>query len=179
MKIECIETIHDGCPATVWGYNDDENNFILHRENGPATITEIVYDDGYDDKSCYEEYYIHGKRHRNGKPAWIHISDKVFVTEIYYQNDMIHNDSGPAEIQYRTDVEDGLISKAWYIYNKLHNVNGPAVIDCDPETHTLARTKYEKVDNYFHFYYLDDRNLSKEEWEIERLVYTENLTLFL
>ena len=66
------------------------------------------------------EWYIHGKKHRDGdKPAYI-LSQKNCV--IFYKNNKIHRDNGPALI-----IENE--REMWYKNGKIHNgYDQPAAI---------------------------------------------------
>lgn len=88
-------------------------NGALHSvEDQPAVIIE-----GHNNLQL--QWYTHGLRNRPQElgPAWIKKSKSV---DIYYKNDEIHRNDGPAMISpYETK---------WYQSGELHREDGPAIV---------------------------------------------------
>lgn len=107
-----------------WKLNEE-----LHRENGPALITQ----EG-------KFWFIEGKAHRFDGPAKEYSSGRK---DWFYQGER-HRENGPAietedggkswliKGQYhRIDgpaVENSDGTRIWYVYDKLHRIDGPAII---------------------------------------------------
>ena len=92
----------------------------LHNANGPA----IKHGDGA------EEYYLYGKRHREGDlPAIIEADGTVY----YFKHSKVHRESGPAVILCGpADVQ------MWYKDNVNTRDDGPAVVK---RKHTVVKWK--------------------------------------
>lgn len=129
---------------------------VRDRKHGPA----VILPDGT------EEYYSDGSRHRQGGPAVISPDG----TQLFYEYGKLHNENGPACIwesgsysyDYREkEHRDGgpsYVSEDRVTYSRhgrLHNLEGPAWIDWNGK---IAEEKY----------YIDDLELSKEDWEVQR-----------
>ena len=120
-----------------------DKNKELHREDGPARITQYL-----------EEYYNHGLLHRIGGPARISKSndDTQYTTYQWfvngwhrhenkpttvairgnekieaYENERgsYHRENGPAIIRYR---DDKIKDMTWYKDGEIHRLDGPALI---------------------------------------------------
>lgn len=82
------------------------HNGLLHREDGPAVVTE----------EGDQLWYRHGLLHRDQKPAIIRISGH----KEWYQHGVLHREGGPA---FR-----GLNGyRKWYYQGRLHREDGPAI----------------------------------------------------
>jgi len=72
------------------------HEFVDHNEDGPAVLT---FDDHIGDEQYllkYVKYCINGEKYRFGAPASIAYKHGVVVSEVHYQNDVLHNSIGPA-----------------------------------------------------------------------------------
>ena len=101
-------------------------NDILHRENGPAVITDE-----------YEEWWCNGRVHREDGPAIVYKNGG----EEWYKYGLLHREDGPAIIKQDYEEwrlngflhrEDGPamnygFGKEWYLNGELHREDGPAV----------------------------------------------------
>ena len=95
MAIKKYHITVDECGTTRW-FKDAEN-YIRHRENGPA----VEYSNG--DKVWYQN----GQLHRTDGPA----IDRASGHKEWWQNDQCHRTDGPAVV-----FEDG--DKRWCINGK-------------------------------------------------------------
>lgn len=111
---------------------------FLHNDLGPASIRAR-----YKGSTRYylcEEYFNHGKPHRDGGlPANIESrfdkNKNLLTFEAYYINGAIHRDEGPAEINY----ENGVISRYTCFKNGLvHCETGPAICENNNGTFTYS-----------------------------------------
>jgi len=82
---------------THYGYYDENEYFVFHREDGPA----VIYSDGE------QKWYIHGKYHREDGPA-IFFADG---TQEWWFNGKVHREDGPAFFG-----PDGI--QEWLFYGK-------------------------------------------------------------
>lgn len=90
-----------------------------HSIDGPARYW--VYHDG----TSVTEYYVNGRRHRDGdKPAYIKEDVRGVTTEFYYVNDQLHRENGPAIV---TRMGDVIHESHYFINGKLHREDGPAI----------------------------------------------------
>ena len=106
--------------VTVKSDPENNNNYILHSEDGPALIR---YNKDYD--VLYEAWYINGQKHRyGGGPAVIMYRDDGSVSDMeWYDHGKLHRYDGPAVIS------NGLyVYEHWYLFGEKHRVGGPAVI---------------------------------------------------
>jgi len=140
----------------------------VHRENGPAIISEI----DKKDKGIYhyqEKWIRNGVEHRDSGPACIEIfktsrkidrkKTEVFKKEVIWLKDgVIHREDGPAYISYL----NGLIEYEEYsLRGMLHNSVGPAQI--------WYKNQYSREDPHVEFYINDNRvNLEAFTKRLER-----------
>lgn len=88
------------------GYYDDNNEFVLHNDHGPAHIryTSII-DNKTEQRRFYIQsatYYFKNKAHREDGPAITNYNSEGLVTrEIHMEHARVHNTYGPAIHNYR------------------------------------------------------------------------------
>ena len=100
-------------------------------------------------------WYKDDKIHREDGPAMIHPNGAV----TWYLNDKVHREYGPAMIH-----PDG--SKVWYFNNRCHNMFGPAIINSQADDFWyLNGIEYKKEKHPFNIF-RSEYNLSDnyEEW---------------
>ena len=114
-----------------------------HRLDGPAATCHFG---ALADLHIVEEYYVHGKEHRDPAegPAYIkRFPSETFAREVrYYANGQLHREHGPATI-FRN--EKGLITlQEYYLRDMLHREpdEGPALLARDKATGELTRCEY-------------------------------------
>ena len=120
-----VEQLPDGTYKqtrdNVTKYALDPQLLKLHRIDGPATIS-----------PGSETWWLNGKRHRIGGPAFTQSSKMVirattglvdvpYPQEQWYQNGQLHRIDGPATISPD--------SETWWLNGKRHRIGGPAVIE--------------------------------------------------
>lgn len=98
-------------------------NGCLHRENGPAVEGQNGYKAWYLNGQSLTEDEFNATKNTQSKPDKDGITYEVRVShlgsEAWYLNDKFHRENGPAIV-----CADG--SKLWYINGKLHRTDGPA-----------------------------------------------------
>jgi hypothetical protein len=98
-----------------------------------------------------QEWYRHGKRHRDDGPAIIFADGDKF----WGQHDKLHRDDGPA-------IEWANGSKEWYQHGKRHRDDGPALEYADGDK----------------FWWLADERFTFDEWLDEVKMSTEDKVMF-
>ena len=121
----------------------------LHRLDGPAKKSVKKY-------SCNVFSRISGK--------WEEDNEGVVTIE-YYFNDELHRTDGPALSFAHRHIKDGITiidrKTEWRIHGKLHNLDGPALIN-----------------NYHYQYYINGVNLTKDCYdEYKKLMLEHNILL--
>jgi hypothetical protein len=107
------------------------------------TFSGIVINQQFFGGDC-RNYYQDGKLHRDDGPAIESFDGKV---NVWYVDGKRHRDDGPAFI--------GNQRKAWYKHGKMHREDGPAYMYLFPAA----------LDGHLDKYYLEGKELTKEEWE--------------
>lgn len=94
-------------------------NNLLHNQSGPAVIC-----------GNHKEWWFHGMRHREDKPA-IEYEDG---SKEWWFHGMRHREKNkPAVIRYHYSfqMQGSIIEEEYWVYDKKHRDNGPAVIRAD------------------------------------------------
>lgn len=102
-------------------------NGLLHREDGPAIVTNYQSGAfGY----CHK-WFREGRLHRERGPAIIDVGEQGYpLRQEWHQNGLPHRIGGPAIV--RTDEETGINQEEiWCFEGALHNDDGPALIHRD------------------------------------------------
>jgi hypothetical protein len=96
-----------------------------------------------------------------------HYSNGNKKIEMYYKNNKVHNDKGPALIWY--DYKGWIKSKSWYVMDKLHRENGPAVIHYD-KNENIRKVKWYLNDiEYTHEVWIKElKEINIEEYKIQK-----------
>ena len=145
----------------------DENFSIRHREYGPAC----------EYKNGNSSWFWFGKRHRLNGPAWEWRTGSL-GEEKYYQNNLLHCETGPAFLEWR----DGWMLRCIHFYHDLwHHDSIPAYTSrLDNRLyeffhiHGFAFTKKEFLDTNFRIQKIEAENkklldyLSQDEFETDR-----------
>lgn len=76
----------------------------------------------------YTWFNSNGQIHRVDGPAYIYEVDNKILSQAWYKNNKLHRENGPA-IEY----SDG--NKSWYKNNRLHREDGPAIEYKDGSKH--------------------------------------------
>lgn len=97
----------------------------LHREGGPAK----QWQDGT------QEWYQHGKPHREDGPAFVHEQGQKLV---WMHHGLVHRLDGPAVIQPDCSW--------WYQQGKLHRLDGPALMSTNGVQKWFQRGQYHRED---------------------------------
>lgn len=136
-------------------YNGKGN---LHRVDSPA----LIYPNGR------REYYIDGKRHREGGPA---IDDRPENSSLsphhyfrsYYVDGKLHRVNGPAVIYPQNKFDEYTRAECWQ-NGKLHKIDGPAIINMDTSRHYYIDGKRHRTNgpaiirpDGFEAYYIDGK----------------------
>ena len=116
------------------------NNGKFHRDdNLPAQL--IYYIDSHSNESLQSSHFF-----KNGKKIkYIDHYEDTYQLKILDKNNNLHNEDGPAEIEYNSSgVETGLCS--YYYKGKRHRLDGPAYI-CKDHSNVIWYHFY--IDNKF------------------------------
>ena len=151
-------------PACI-GYNEDGSvwceiyyiNNKHHREDGPAWIEYCK-----DGSISYLEYCLNGEKHRKDGPAIIWYNEDGSIDALYYY---LNGREFTEENYFKLissknritvlfdDFDDNASSKEYYLDDKLHREDGPAVI-----------VFLEDGSIWCENYYLNGKQYSKEEY---------------
>lgn len=151
-----------------------------HRDNKPASVVKK-------DNVLQLSFYQNDKIHRDNKPAYIEYVDEVLFIKSYYENgvmrdgfshfvyypngnvksricylnDKIHNDNGPAKIQY---YENGVVYCIQYFKYGFYCNTGPIIITFYPNGHVKSKD-YNRTDNKYigHIEYYENGNVKIED----------------
>jgi hypothetical protein len=134
----------------MWEMDDDVKWFkhgLLHREDGPAVISE----------GGNTQWYKDGKLHRLDGPAKVHPRNPH--KDRWYKDGLLHRDGGPAKADKEVEewYKDGKLHRTdgparvrlygdkrceWFFEGKLHRLDGPAIYDKDhPEDSDMSLGK--------------------------------------
>lgn len=135
-----------------WGYINSNDEWVVHRDDGPAEIT-------YYDKDVIhiEKWFQHNNLHREDGPSITYYFEDGTLDDIkWYKNGLKHREDGPQFIEYYED--GGIKYEDWYVDNKRHRNDGPAHIDYT-----------EKGNIWNYIWYIDDDECSRKvaDWLAE------------
>lgn len=122
MKIEHFQLLSAMIAAgAVYGkygmhdtYSITNKDGVLHSENLPAQIR-------FGPHHFNIHWYINGKAHREGGPAYIDANGEGWIIHGQY-----HRSDGPAKILYNPKVTTYGIKEVWYKHGVVHREGGPA-----------------------------------------------------
>jgi hypothetical protein len=104
-------------------YNENKE---LHSEQNEPAFTEF-YDEWH--LNYLKEWYKNGILHRENGPARIKSDNNgKLIIEEYYQNGILHSENNYPTTCRKQYHDYGYYSEMWYLNDKLHNIDRPAVI---------------------------------------------------
>jgi hypothetical protein len=104
-------------------YNENKE---LHSEQNEPAFTEF-YDEWH--LNYLKEWYKNGILHRENGPARIKSDNNgKLIIEEYYQNGILHSENNYPTTCRKQYHDYGYYSEMWYLNDKLHNIDKPAVI---------------------------------------------------